>query len=315
MKKSFWPAASIFSVFLISAALALSGCSKNDSSSVNPDDQQQKAGSGEILYEGVLDGIHKFDFSTRKDVRLMDGTYPTWMPDGRILFVSGYGDIMIASADASKQDKFFTSSLMLLTPQASKDMKYIAFSNINMGAPGTLVGTFVYKIDGTKLAEFRGMFHPSWTPDGRLVMSGSYNSTFKPQTPFSEGIFITDKELTTTTRIDQGLHEPLMPSVSPDGKHVAFVLNGHIWKLNIDGGAGLHQITKGDSDEKYPSWSPDGKYIAFNGFVSGSLIGIVSSDETTEVNSEAKCWIYSYENEGLNSQSQISWYNDLVTTQ
>ncbi|MGE5353028.1 MAG: TolB family protein [Acidobacteriota bacterium] len=306
MKKSIWRLASFFAAVVISASFAFTGCSKKDSSSVNPEEQQQKSESGTLLYEGVLDGIHQFDFATKTDLKLMEGTFPSRLPDGRIIFVYGSGDIVISSPDGSKQTTLFQSSAMLLCPQVSKDGNYVAFSNINTAA-GIIVGTYIYKTDGTKVAEFKGVFHPAWTPDGRLIMSGSYNSVFKPQTPYAEGLYITDKQFTSTVRIDPSYKEPLMPSVSPDGKKVAFVLNGHIWKMNLDG-TDASQITKGDSDEKYPSWSPDGKYIAFNGFVSGSLIGIVPSDGTSEVNSSAKCWVYSKKNEGLNSESQILWY-------
>lgn len=307
MKRSIWHTSSFLLIALISTSFALAGCSKKDSS-VDPEDKEEASSAGNILFESVQDGIHNFDFSSTADERIMDGRYPSRMPDGRIAFVLEYPErIMISNADGTGQKEFFKdNNMILMSPEASPDGKYIAFVNVSSSFQN-VPGTFIYKTDGTKLLELEGLFHPSWTPDGRLVMSGSYNSTFQPQTPHSEGLYITDKQFTTLTRIDPGMKEPLMPSVSPDGKLVAFVLNGHIWEINIDG-TGAKQITKGDSDEKYPSWSPDGKYIAFNGFVSGSLIGIVPSGELTEVSSAAKCWVFSKKSEGLNSESQITWY-------
>ena len=65
-----------------------------------------------------------------------------------------------------------------------------------------------------------------------------------------------------------------MPSVSPDGKKIAFVSNRsgnfRIWVSNLDGSDAKPISATKDQDEnlklpieqKVPSWSPDGKWIA-----------------------------------------------------
>ncbi|MCU7496611.1 MAG: hypothetical protein HF314_06855 [Ignavibacteria bacterium] len=303
--KTFRCTSCIFTVTFILLFFTFAGCSKKDSS-VNPE-EQQKPLSGKLLYEWDLSGIHQFDFSTMTDTKLMDGHYPSLLPDGKIVFVSSNVSISIASADGSEQNSFLRNAdMLLISLQASRDGNYIAFTNIN-SSNGVLPGTFVYKLDGTKVAEFHDLFNPSWTPDGRLVMSGSYELALKPRTTNAGGLYITDKSLKNTSRIDPGFTEPLMPSVSPDGKQVAFIMDKHVWKINLDG-TGELQITKGNSEEYFPSWSPDGKYIAFDGYLTCGTIGVVSSSATTEVNDKTSYWVHS-ENYGYpSSNNQICWY-------
>jgi Tol biopolymer transport system component len=58
------------------------------------------------------------------------------------------------------------------------------------------------------------------------------------------------------------------PSVSPDGKQVAFLWDGsddghfHLY-LELIGRPGLLQLTSAPADDRSPSWSPDGREIVF----------------------------------------------------
>ncbi|MBR4978209.1 MAG: PD40 domain-containing protein, partial [Bacteroidales bacterium] len=52
------------------------------------------------------------------------------------------------------------------------------------------------------------------------------------------------------------------PSISPDGKNVAFSYKGDIYVVDSEGGQ-ARQITSNSSYDYSPVWSPDGKTIAF----------------------------------------------------
>lgn len=62
----------------------------------------------------------------------------------------------------------------------------------------------------------------------------------------------------------QSAHLLRTPSISPDGKNVAFSFQGDIWTAALDG-SGLNRLTIHEAYESGPVWSPDGKKIAFNG--------------------------------------------------
>ncbi len=52
------------------------------------------------------------------------------------------------------------------------------------------------------------------------------------------------------------------PSISPDGKYIAFEYKGKIWKVATSGGVAI-PITLGSDYCFHPVWSPDGKYLAY----------------------------------------------------
>ncbi len=52
------------------------------------------------------------------------------------------------------------------------------------------------------------------------------------------------------------------PSISPDGKEIAFSYKGDIYKVPVNGGQ-AKQITMHEAYDYMPVWSPDGKNIAF----------------------------------------------------
>lgn len=143
-------------------------------------------------------------------------------------------------------------------PQLSPDGKYIAYE-------GQFTYVFdVYVVDRTtgellltinKAGVGYGYVRPSWTPDGRIVVAGAHNNP---------GLYVTDVAWTSLTRIDNNLTNPDLPMVSPDGTHIAFVLNSHIYTIAMDG-TGLKQITTSSSSESWPTWSTDGNWIACYG--------------------------------------------------
>jgi TolB protein len=70
----------------------------------------------------------------------------------------------------------------------------------------------------------------------------------------------------TVTQVTSDPSDDMMPSVSPDGKHVAFVSNRtgnwDVFTMATEGGPPT-QITFESDDEVQPTWSPDGKQLAF----------------------------------------------------
>jgi len=63
---------------------------------------------------------------------------------------------------------------------------------------------------------------------------------------------------------------PAYPSWSPDGREIAFSMDGRIWRVPVEGGTAT-QVTTGPGYDFEPDWSPDGDRIAFSRDDSGNL--------------------------------------------
>ena len=121
---------------------------------------------------------------------------------------------------------------------------------------------------------------PSWIPETRHVVWMKAQPGQKKQDPASNSqIHVMNTETGKSRRLftdpEQIKFSNAMPSVSSDGKKVAFVSNRsgtfRVWVSNFDGGdAKLISAPPTDQDEnlklpieqKVPLWSPDGKWIA-----------------------------------------------------
>ena len=76
------------------------------------------------------------------------------------------------------------------------------------------------------------------------------------------------RELVTSSR------RQLAPSISPDGRRIAFDSDrtggNEIWVCDADGSNALQLSFFGIQETGTPRWSPDGKMIAFDSRIGGS---------------------------------------------
>ncbi|NMC14971.1 MAG: hypothetical protein GYA34_19055 [Chloroflexi bacterium] len=72
------------------------------------------------------------------------------------------------------------------------------------------------------------------------------------------------------SRLTNGSWDDITPSVSPDGKYLAFSSNrnGHwdLYQMNLSTGE-IIQLTATPEYDSHPSWSPDGRWMAYESYV------------------------------------------------
>ncbi len=95
-------------------------------------------------------------------------------------------------------------------------------------------------------------------------------------------IFLINISDSTLTQLTDIAGFSALPSISPDGKQIAFhnCNNGQcdIYLVNVDG-TNLKNLTNGIDDNRWPRWTPDGKWIAFTKTISdNSEIYLISPD-------------------------------------
>lgn len=208
---------------------------------------KQEWGSGAAIVD--------VDLATGKTVSRFEGRDPQRGASGETVFVNRLGALVIAGKNGvvaatipvGGQD---APAQPALSPDGSKVAYYLA------GGLSTNRRVVVVTRAGKRVAEFPAVTQPAWTPDGRLVVAGALG--FEGDKP---AILLSDPGLTTLKRIDPNLDDAREPSVSPDGRRIALVYQGHFWTMNRDG-TGLKQVTSSSGGEVRPAWSPDGRSLA-----------------------------------------------------
>lgn len=149
-----------------------------------------------------------------------------------------------------------THKVYMNRPRISYDQNYVVYEGDNISNPITYVvdassGDLIVTI-GDK-ASNQPLFSPSWVPDGSIVVQG--------ETTKNNGIYKVAADFSSIVRIDPNLSNVSEPSVSPDGKSIAFIRDGKIWVMGIDGSSPT-QLNTTATKLHMICWSPDSKYIA-----------------------------------------------------
>ncbi len=113
------------------------------------------------------------------------------------------------------------------------------------------------------------------TPDGKFTITQEGGQiALKPTDGGAEKVLTSSPE------------PKLEPQLSPDGKHIAYLSQGHVWVVSVAGGEPL-QLTnhpKGAGDprgatDQHPQWNPNGKWILYSTGTKGfNELYVVSED-------------------------------------
>lgn len=237
------------------------------------DTQKQGAGgaaTGTLYYTQTTQiEIHKLDLATGEDHKLGKGQAASVTPEGTIVYKT--------PTDIVESDESMVQQRYIMKGETGTSFRSEGVADLQVSPDGTKVAyttlqDHLYVLDrqsGDAVSSFKqgagateGWLSPSWTPDGRVVVSGNFGNP---------GFYVSDAGLSTLERFDPNLPQSMFADdnylmASHDGTKVAFVRNKQVNVMNIDG-TGLAILDTDDTaEDTYPVWSPDDSHVGWFGY-------------------------------------------------
>jgi len=211
------------------------------------------------------------------------GGEPIWSPTGDWLAVVGStgeeepAGIYIFHADGSGLKRLADGGPpMAWSPDGSRIAFAIDRWQEGAGLYTTDLEGHVTKVSDTVTIRYPAIPSLAWSPDGRCIVFIAW-----PEEGKEPPIRMLDVETGWEIFLTNGVH----PTWSPDGRHIAFLRDGNLWTMNVDGSQQTRLTNPRQPFVQEPFWLPDGSRLLF-AFVppmAGSVY-VVNPDGTDEVN-------------------------------
>jgi Tol biopolymer transport system component/predicted Ser/Thr protein kinase len=232
---------------------------------------------GDVLgYYGVGGDIHVLDLASGQTTEVItDAFNPSFAPDGsRIAFdalLAGPRRIWITDARGRNPQQLTTDAseaVVHVAPRWSPDGKRIVYRRVEKTRGDIEMIDLDTRETSALTSDGFSDTDPAWSPDGRHV----YFSSQRGGGLNVWRVSVADGRAGTPEQVTTGAGDDVQPSVSPDGKRLAFAvlgLDSDLWRMPLDPATGtpagepeaLIATTRADSRG---AWSPDGTTIAFN---------------------------------------------------
>src|SRR5262249_32060415 len=177
-----------------------------------------------------------------------------------ITIVAGVEQLFIANVDGSDARQVTFDSFGHEDPAWSRDGRKIAF--VSDAGGGQVVS--IMNPDGTDVQPLTPKdvhaIHPNWAPDSKSVLYCTTNDLDPPRKNAADIYRIDIATRKITKLIGGGINT--YPSISPDGKRIAFRrfvdgTNSEVFVANADGSE-PRNLTNDPAFDGWPAWSPDG---------------------------------------------------------
>ncbi|MFT2091016.1 amidohydrolase family protein [Paraglaciecola sp. 2405UD69-4] len=238
--------------------------------------------------------IWVIDIATENIIQITDDPYenrmPIWSADGKaISYASKHKDAYgIWTTDLAGVTKLEKSSSSALTPVVWTSQKNLMYVQETAGN-----GT-VLKLDDTSITEnevvfeFKSNITPNndfyYVSDGKIRRRSLDNLKTLETIPLNAKLARLNPQYPHAVR-DFTSSEPkpvlgvMRPSLSPDGKQIAFIATGDLYLKTI--GETAINLTKDHYMDADPSWSPDGRYLVYSSDKGGNMMQLWIRDMQT----------------------------------
>jgi Tol biopolymer transport system component len=222
-----------------------------------------------LLSEGITGGVLSVDVATGQVQTRATSTEriyrnPVWMPDGRGLLVSSFGELGVQNAQlgivgypGGEYQRLTTDTNSYLYPSVAKDGRTIAASQ-TQSTYQIEVADFSRPDDihAVPLSSRTTVWNWDWTSDGRIVIAQIPDIRMvKPEG--GEALVFSDPAHVSDQVISCGSGRYFVFRSSGRAKKASF----NLWRMTTSG-ADLKQLTFG-STESDPLCSPDGNWVYY----------------------------------------------------